>query len=188
MIEKDGVEIQDNFLEEEEFNALKVAVTNRGFDWYFSPAVTYNNEGTSPGLLYHLVHENNMPLSPVYHKHFVSILKQLNPIQLLDTVIVSRIRVNLNLRLPEPYAYEYHSDMGYLEDRVAADWTTSILYVNTNNGYTELETGEIVESVENRLVSFPANIKHRGVTQTDTQTRILVNFNYLKMTEYKERK
>jgi hypothetical protein len=63
---------------------------------------------------------------------------------------------------------------------VALHFTTSILYINTNNGYTELESGEKIESVANRLVSFPTNIKHRGVSQTDEQTRVLLNFNYLK--------
>ena len=62
---------------------------------------------------------------------------------------------------------------------VAAQWTTSILYINTNNGYTELESGEIIESIANRLVTFPANTRHRTITQTDEQTRILINFNYL---------
>ena len=37
-------------------------------------------------------------------------------------------------------------------------WTTSILYMNTNNGYTIFENGDKVESVENRLVTFPNNL------------------------------
>ena len=66
------------------------------------------------------------------------------------------------------------------EEEVASHWTTAIFYINTNNGYTEFENGEKIESVANRLIMFPSNIKHRGVTQTDEQTRIMINFNFLK--------
>ena len=34
--------------------------------------------------------------------------------------------------------------------------------------------------MENRLVTFPANIKHRGVSQTDEQTKVVLNMNFLK--------
>ena len=55
---------------------------------------------------------------------------------------------------------------------------TGILYLNTNDGYTEFEDGKIVNSVANRFVEFPSNILHRGVSQTDTEWRSVINFNY----------
>jgi hypothetical protein len=91
----------------------------------------------------------------------------------------TRIRLNLNCKFPEPCKYHYHLDMSI--GAAAVRWTTAILYINTNNGYTEFEDGTIVESVANRLVAFPANIRHRGVSQTDEETRILINFNYLRL-------
>ena len=51
--------------------------------------------------------------------------------------------------------------------------------MNTNNGYTELEDGTIVNCVENSLVTFPVKFRHRGVSQTDKQFKIVINFNYL---------
>ena len=50
--------------------------------------------------------------------------------------------------------------------------------MNTNNGYTLLETGDKIKSVENRLVLFPCNILHTGITQTDTKVRVLLTFNF----------
>ena len=44
----------------------------------------------------------------------------------------------------------------------------------------EFEDGTIIKNVANRIVEFPSHIKHRGVSQTDTKTRILMNINYLK--------
>ena len=55
---------------------------------------------------------------------------------------------------------------------------TAIFYVNSNNGYTEFETGECIHSLANRMVLFPSNIKHRGVTQTNAKERFVINFNW----------
>ena len=57
---------------------------------------------------------------------------------------------------------------------------TSILHINTNNGYTKFENGEVVKSVRNRLVTFPAHLKHTGSTCTDKQYRCVINVNYYK--------
>ena len=40
------------------------------------------------------------------------------------------------------------------------------------------EDGTKVESVGNRLLTFPANMKHMGTSCTDQQFRIVINFNY----------
>ena len=58
-------------------------------------------------------------------------------------------------------------------------WTTSIFYVNTNNGYTVFEDGTKVESVANRMLTFPSNLKHCGTSCTDKNIRSVINFNYL---------
>ena len=55
---------------------------------------------------------------------------------------------------------------------------TAIYYVNSNDGYTLFEDGTKVESVGNRLVRFPTNIKHTGTTCTDANRRVLINFNW----------
>ena len=57
---------------------------------------------------------------------------------------------------------------------------TSLLYINTNNGYTEFETGEKVSSVANRLVTFPNNLYHTGTTNTcDEPFRCVVNIDWI---------
>jgi hypothetical protein len=178
MIEKndnnDGIiSIQDNFLAEEKFTALRDFVSTDDFPWYFSSKLIYDpreTPSTSPGQFVHIVYQANVPTSQFYDSHLHPILKALN------VAVLGRIKLNLQLRLPEPFYSLFHIDM----PNVALHFTTSILYINTNNGYTELESGEKIESVANRLVSFPTNIKHRGVSQTDEQTRVLLNFNYLK--------
>jgi len=59
------------------------------------------------------------------------------------------------------------------------DFKIAVLYLNTNNGYTMLETDDKVESIENRLVIFPNKILHTAILQTDTPHRILINMVFL---------
>ena len=56
---------------------------------------------------------------------------------------------------------------------------TSILYLNTNNGYTRFEDGTKVESVANRMVTFPNQMMHTGTTTTDSEYRLVLNLNYV---------
>ena len=56
---------------------------------------------------------------------------------------------------------------------------TSILYFNTNDGYTEFEkTGERGQSVANRIVTFDSSEKHLGTTCTNDYARLVVNINW----------
>ena len=56
--------------------------------------------------------------------------------------------------------------------------TTSILYMNTNNGWTEIQGGGKIDCVENRAVTFNSNLMHSGYTCTDQKRKIVINFNY----------
>ena len=56
---------------------------------------------------------------------------------------------------------------------------TSILYLNTNNGYTAFEDGTKIPSVANTFVSFPSGMKHTRTTCTDVKFRGVINFNYI---------
>ena len=97
------------------------------------------------------------------------------------TTLVS-LKINSNIRLPKPYISEFHSDINMIvREDLLSKFTTSIFYVNTCNGYTELKDGTKIESVANRLVSFPADTRHRSVSQTDEQRRLVININYLSL-------
>jgi hypothetical protein len=176
------MEIIDNFLVEKEFVALRDVITNPDFDWHFSPGNDETvEEISSPPLFTHIVHGDTTPFghsSSCFRILFCSLLSSAPFPGMYGLGINStRIRLNLNCKFPEPRKYHYHLDMSL--GNASALWTTAILYINTNNGYTEFEDGTKVDSVANRLVTFPANTRHRGVSQTDEETRILINFNYL---------
>ena len=89
-----------------------------------------------------------------------------------------RIKVNLITKTSNIVENEFHVDMSGVSEERMQHWTTSIFYINSNDGYTEFEDGTKVESVKNRIISFPSNTKHRGTSCTNQKTRIAINFNY----------
>ena len=174
MEKNNGISITDNYVAKREFNTLRERIMQEDFPWFFMPIIVNRGE-KSPGVFIHKVHENSDLSSPFYDT-----LRNSNILEQLMCAVLLRITINLNPIHQEPYFTDFHSDtITGLGEAAAAQWTTSIFYINTNNGYTELESGEKIESIANRLVTFPSNVKHRGVTQTDEQRRILINFNYL---------
>ena len=88
-----------------------------------------------------------------------------------------RVKANLQVAQKDVVYGGFHHDLsnkGICDENLFI----AIYYVNTNNGYTEFEDGTKINSVADRLVIFKNNIKHRGVSQTDTKERIVINFNF----------
>ena len=169
------ISIQDNFLPKDVFNALREEIYNRDLPWSYLPSVVYEDENpkTTPGLLLHSIYDANGARSRLYDTVIRPLIRQLN------AYIIYRIQINLNLRLSNPYVSPWHTDTFGFD---ATQWSNSVFYLNTCNGYTEFEDGTKVESVANRVVTVPLTLEHRGVTQTDEQTRYVINLNYLRGT------
>ena len=92
---------------------------------------------------------------------------------------IYKIKSNLEPNCGERKYSEFHHDYNHPETlQPASHMTTCIYYVNTCNGYTEFKDGTIVESVANRLAVFSSDTLHRGVTQTDTKVRCVINCNW----------
>ena len=91
-----------------------------------------------------------------------------------------RVKANLNPRMCD------NEQLGaYHQDFSIENATTAIFYLNTNNGWTQFEDGTKVESVKNRLVTFPATTNHVGFACTDKSVRIVLNLNYIKYKTFK---
>ena len=115
-------------------------------------------------------YKTNRPMSPFFDE-WSDIL--FYPI--IGDCVLDRIKANLNVRTPEIIENKFHTDI----IPPTKPFTTAIFYVNTNNGYTKFKDGTIVESVANRLVTFPVNKKHSGSTCTNKNVKVVVNLNYM---------
>ena len=169
------MQIIDDFLDYEEFQILKSEIMNPVFDWNYVPMTDSMEEKSNKfsGQFVHLAYSNCVPRTTFFNK----LLPVLNR---LDVTTLNRVKLNLQPRTEKIIKGLFHTDLGGdMDEETMKTWTTSLYYINTNDGYTEFENGEKVKSAENRIVKFQSNLKHRGTTCTDEQTRVVINFNYL---------
>ena len=89
----------------------------------------------------------------------------------IDLATICKVKVNMNTRTSKIVEHGFHTDVPF-------KCKTSILYLNTNDGYTIFEDGTKIESVENRLVTFDSHIKHSGTSCTNQKVRLVLNMNY----------
>ena len=137
------------------------------FPWY------YGDEIVRPGNPYNDPNDYQFYHIFEYEDDLFDLLKNTSLFSLLGATEVIRVKANLNPRTIFNKGGGWHID--YTDDPPIK---TSILYLNTNNGYTKFKKGGKVKSVENRIVIFDSNLKHQGVTCTNEQRRVLINFNY----------
>ena len=164
------MEIEDDFLDHNVFDKFQAIMMGSEFSWKYTPIIDYEDEDKFQFI--HGFYFNPLPRSS-YFEILEPILVKIDPISLW------RAKANLITKTPNIVENSYHIDMLFLKsEKKIKQWTTSIFYINTNNGYTEFEDGTQVESVANRLVTFPANLKHTGTSCTDKKIRVVINFNY----------
>ena len=170
------MELIDNFIEESKLKDLQSYCLGADCLWSSAPAVTHKDGSKDQHQFIHTFYRDG---SPEYHHMDMDIL---NPIlNKIRPISIYRIKMNLLTKTTDISPREkntFHQDMYGLSKEKMKQWTTSIFYVNTNNGYTEFEDGTKVESVANRIVTFPSNTMHRGTSSTDQDARVIINFNY----------
>jgi hypothetical protein len=166
------MEIKDNYLDQKSFNEIERLMTMPDFSWFFNNIIDFD-EDVDKFQFVHIFYKNSQATSK-------SIDLLIPILELVQPFVLGRIKANLLTRTSNIIKNQFHIDLADLSNfpEKLKQWTTSIFYVNTNNGYTEFEDGTKVESVANRMITFPSNIKHRGTSCTDEKIRIVINFNY----------
>ena len=158
------VKVVDNFLPEYQFKQIQDMLIEKEtlFPWYYNEGMVSEGDG-----LFQFTH--------LFYSHidgrkssFYSLLDACQ--NKLGVKRIVRIKANLNARTIFHRKTGWHYDFN--------DMTTSILYLNTNNGWTAIKGYGKVENVANRMVIFDSNLQHTGVTCTDQNRRVMINFNY----------
>ena len=168
------MKIEDDFLKQEDFDKIQKLMDEPSpFPWFYADRIVFEDDVDKFQFI-HAFYDNHMPMSP-FSNELDSIINIIQPFSIV------KIRAKLLTRTPEIVESTFHVDIPLLEENLK-QWTTSIFYINTNNGYTKFEDGTIVESVANRMLSFPANMKHCGTSCTNERRRIVINFNYFENT------
>ncbi len=182
------VEVYDNCLDNEVFKKIQTELLSDRFAWFYNEIIVPSElailkgspiEGRDTDLgVYRFVHRFYMVLSG-YIFSWPTETKLITPaLQILDPRAWVRVDASLGYPTTEHACGGWHYDINDGNKLPDPRIKSAILYFNTNNGYTLFETGDKIKSVENRLIIFPCDIFHTGVTQTDTKTRVLLNFNF----------
>ena len=177
--------IEDNFLPEDEFKEIQEYYLGSSSPWYWANhkvKESYDDESSEFYSLndYQLVHvffngqvsqKSGLPATQSSQIESMScILKRLPMYALL------RLKLNLNPRTDTHWISGLHTDS-------RLDNLTSIFYFNTCNGSTVFEKGGEVDSVDYRLITFPANLLHASKTTTNVKARYVLNINYFPLTK-----
>ena len=181
------IEVIDNFCDEKYFEKIQELMIKPSpdFPWFYQDAV---NGGAYDGEkdVFQFVHTFYpgvpkrapwMKGNPVVIQEDPSMSSLMPVIEALGVQNLLRVKANCVPRTEKIIEHGLHVDFVEKGNEIL---TTSILYMNTNNGYTHFEDGTKIESVANRLVTFPCNILHGGSSCTDQNTRVVINFNFLK--------
>ena len=162
------MKIVDDFLPAYQFRDLQSVIFGNDFPWYYYPGTIQLSDSRipyGPSQFVHTFYNEStgvIPNLPFFLEPFRIYLKYQE---------VKRIKVNLNSKTL------FHRKAGYHIDWPNA--TTAVYYLNTNNGWTDIKGHGKVKSVANRIVIFDSNLEHQGVTCTNEQRRVVLNFNYV---------
>jgi hypothetical protein len=160
------IEIRDNFLPKEEFLKIQKIFLSDIFPWYFNnyKIDSNNEEGLNNYQFTHAFYVDYKIKSDAF-EYLENLLKELK----IKSIV--KLKANLLPKTDTIIKSEFHTDVDF-------NCLTSILYINNNDGYTEFENGKIINSIENRLITFPSSIKHLGTTCTNSKIRVILNLNY----------
>lgn len=173
MIEKKvNYKIIDNFISNKDLLSIQSLFLDPQIT---SPIPWYYNAGTSRDIDYsdavedyyfcHVFYIGNEPVSKNLLASLLPIIDKLNSKSLI------RVKSNLYPSTSKRYHHPNHFDLSFPHKG-------AIFYVNTNDGFTVLEDGTEIKSIENRVLLFDPSTKHHSTTCTDKKVRITINFNY----------
>ena len=152
-----------NYIEKNNVDLINETFLSDSFPWYFRPKQVKKSKKDTFFFSHCFVDRGNINSSFMFL--IEPILKKLNIKKLLN--------VRANLCLKGHFYCSWHVD-DFSEN---LNHKTAIFYVNSNNGYTEFKNKK-VKCEKNKIVIFDANKEHRAVNQTNTDTRMVINFNY----------
>ena len=173
-------EIIDNFLPQKEFKEIQEILletnpnSQHHVTWSYVPypvvlpPSSEEEEVRQKGMVdWYLIH--TVYASEQFTSNFIQYLSPISP--LLGIKALMRIKINMYPNTETFKEHEMHTDLPFSHK-------AAILSVNTCDGYTKLEDGTKIDSVENRMLLFDASTLHSSTTCTDQPVRVNINFNY----------
>jgi len=162
-------EIYEDFLPADHFAVVKDLFMSEKLPWHFNDRVVSTERHF---MFTHTFMNDGKVINPHF---FEPVRAMIDLIQDKKRFIgVSRIKANLYTNQGKIIDHPAHFDIPP-DSGVSEKFCIGVYHVNECNGSTIIGDKKIV-SRENQLILFE-NISHYGTTQTDTDTRAVINFN-----------
>jgi hypothetical protein len=164
LIDNKNIYIINNFLDHDFFKQLQEIMLSSKINWFYRKTMTNNPLDYS--FFSHTFFSKSNIESDFYLNYILPIVDKLGFESLIEA------RANLLVNRGTVYQSYFHIDRKY-------PCRTALLYINTCNGYTVFDKKEnfISKCEENKMVVFDSGIEHSSVAQTDTDQRVVINFN-----------
>ena len=162
------MKIIDDFLPQDQFNLLQQYFLNPDFNWNINDSIAGKRQGIDQYQFVHTFYDISKPSLHNFSPFLTPLFNKLN------AKYIFRVKANLRPRTTTGVLSDFHTDMDLNQQ-------TGIFYINTNNGYTKFQDNSLddVTSVANRFLTFSGQLKHCGASPTDTNSRIVLNINYI---------
>ena len=161
-------EVYRDFLPQAHFSVLKRLFMSEILPWHFNDRVVTTEQQF---MFVHAFMNDGKVVNPTY---FEPVQAMLGPMQAKRSFIgVNRIKANLYTNQGKAIRHPAHFDVPP-DGEEAKHFFVGVYHVNACNGMTVIE-GERIRSRENQLILFD-NVEHYGTVQTDSPTRVVINF------------
>jgi len=160
--------VTDNFLDPQYFAQLQtVFMSNEVVPWRLEPFVSNYGDEVNPYEHYFVcpIFYGLEVVEPKLHKLLMPLYQQLN------VKALGRVRALCYPNQGQQIVHGKHVDS---DSSIKA----CVFYLNTNDGFTEIENEGKVDSVENRALVFDGSIPHNSATCTNDKVRLVLNINY----------
>lgn len=165
------VHIIDDLLPQEEFDRLSKFIMGDSIPWYYTEVVKDEYVNCNSEDNYQFSHTFYIDDQPAPFIDRVSSL--VGTIMEMGARSLVRVKANMTLKTDKIIEHGLHVDYPDF-----GGGKTAVYYVNTNDGYTKFESGDTIESVQNRLVIFDGTTMHTGTTCTNQKARYVINFDF----------
>jgi|TARA_B100001964_G_scaffold60501_2_gene68562 hypothetical protein len=167
--DRGDVRVIKNFLPRTFFLHLRDLVMGGDFPWYYNKS-TLTNMDDGYFMFVHALMWNSEVVSPLYNE-FQQMLPYVK--EALDYKKLTRLKLNCYPNQNKKILHPLHIDA---YEHNTKDYVIGVLHFNTCNGET-IVNDEKIKSEENQMLLFD-NIPHQSAVQTDTRTRVILNFNF----------
>ena len=167
------VKVVDDFLSPGQLKEIQeMMIFNQKFPFHFSEVTNTSSLSKEYWNWYanHLFYEHERSTSDYFKFVYDIFIPRLREVDNLQSLM--RIKGNF---------YPYTSTLKEHDSHIDYEFTSraAIFCVNTCDGFTRLDDGSKIDSVENRIFFFDGSKPHNSSTTTTAAGRFNINFNYI---------